>query len=53
MSRTVRATVYNLDDGRRHRVAIVIHGGGYSGGKMEKDVAQDISKYGLMGVISV
>ena len=25
----IRATVYNVDDGRTHRVVIVIHGGGY------------------------
>ena len=25
----IRATVYNVDDGRRHRVVIAIHGGGY------------------------
>ena len=46
----VRATVYNVDDGRRHRVAIVIHGGGFSGGGMRTDVAEDVSQYGFMGV---
>jgi acetyl esterase/lipase len=47
---SIRATVYNVDDGRTHRVAIVIHGGGYSSGLMETQVAQDLSQYGLMGV---
>ena len=28
----IRATVFNVDDGRTHGVAIVIHGGGYSSG---------------------
>jgi acetyl esterase/lipase len=46
----IRATVYNVDDGRTHRVAIVIHGGKYSGGNMQTDVAQDVSQYGFMGV---
>ena len=47
---SIRATVYNVNDGQRHRVAIAIHGGGYSGGVMQTNVAQDVSKYGLMGV---
>jgi acetyl esterase/lipase len=46
----IRATVYNVEDGQRHRVAIVIHGGGYLGGEMETTVAQDLSQYGFMGV---
>ena len=46
----IRATVYNLNDGRTHRVAIVIHGGGYRGGEMETSVAQELSQYGFMGV---
>ena len=46
----IRATVYNVDDGRRHRVVIVIHGGGYDSGEMETQVAQDVSLFGLMGV---
>src|SRR5882724_13324503 len=46
----IRATVYNLDDGGTHRVAIVIHGGGYSSGEMETSVAQELSQYGFMGV---
>ena len=46
----IRATVYNVDDGRTHRVAIVIHGGGYSGGSMETIVAQELSQSGFMGV---
>jgi acetyl esterase/lipase len=46
----IRATVYNIDDGTRHRVAIVIHGGGYSSGPMQIDVAQELSQYGFMGV---
>jgi acetyl esterase/lipase len=46
----IRATVYNVDDGQRHRVAIVIHGGGYSSGLMETIPAQELSQYGLMGV---
>ena len=29
---SIRATVYNVDDGQRHRVAIVVRGGGYKGG---------------------
>src|SRR6266436_955028 len=32
---SIRATVYNVDDGQRHRVAMVIHGGGYKSGGME------------------
>ena len=47
---SIRATVYNVDDGRLHRVVIAIHGGGYSAGGMETSVAQDVSQYGLMGV---
>jgi acetyl esterase/lipase len=46
----IRATVYNVNDGQRHRVAIVIHPGGYKGGLMQTDVAQDLSQYGFMGV---
>src|SRR5436309_15857794 len=46
----IRATVYNVNDGQRHRVAIVIHAGGYKGGLMQTDVAQDLSQYGFMGV---
>jgi acetyl esterase/lipase len=46
----IRATVYNIADGQRHRVAIVIHGGGYKAGDMETTVAQDLAKYGFMGV---
>ena len=46
----IRATVYNVDDGQRHRVVIAIHGGGYSAGPMQTDVAQDLSQYGFMGV---
>ena len=38
---SIRATVYNVEDGQRHRVVIVIHGGGYSGGTMQTNVAQD------------
>ncbi len=44
------ATVYNVDDGQRHRVAIVIHGGGYSAGEMQTAVAQDLSQYGFLSV---
>jgi pimeloyl-ACP methyl ester carboxylesterase len=47
---SIRATVYNIDNGERHRVAIVIHGGGYRSGDMETTVAQDLSQYGFMGV---
>jgi acetyl esterase/lipase len=46
----IRATVYNVDDGQRHRVAIVIHEGGYKSGNMETDVAQELSQYGFLGV---
>ena len=46
----IRATVYNVKDGKRHRVVIVIHGGGYKSGEMTTSVAQDLSKYGFMGV---
>jgi acetyl esterase/lipase len=46
----IRATVFNVDDGRRHRVAIVIHGGGYSGGLMQTNVAQNLAGYGFMSV---
>jgi acetyl esterase/lipase len=46
----IRATVYNVEDGRRHRVAIVIHGGGYRSGAMQTSVAQELSQYGFMGV---
>ena len=44
------ATVYNVDDGQRHRVAIVIHGGGYASGGMQTAVARDLSQYGFLGV---
>jgi acetyl esterase/lipase len=47
---SIRATVYNVDDGQRHRVAIVIHPGGYKGGLMQTDVAKELSQYGFMGV---
>ena len=47
---SIRATVFNVDDGQRHRVAIVIHGGGFSAGGMETDVAQELSQFGFMGV---
>ena len=47
---SIRATVYNVVDGQRHRVAIVIHGGGYSSGDMEIAIAQELSQYGFMGV---
>jgi len=46
----ILATVYNVDDGQRHRVAIVIHGGGYSSGDMQTAVAQDLSQCGFLGV---
>ena len=46
----IRAIVYNVKDGKRHRVAIVIHPGGYKSGTMTTSVAQDLSKYGFMGV---
>jgi acetyl esterase/lipase len=46
----IRATVYNVDDGRIHRVVIAIHGGGYIGGGMETSVAQELSQFGFMGV---
>ena len=46
----IRATVYNVDDGQRHRVVIAIHGGVYSAGDMETTVAQELSQYGFMGV---
>ena len=46
----IRATVYNVDDGRTHRVAIVAHGGVYNAGDMETDVAQELSQFGFMGV---
>lgn len=47
---SIRATVYNVEDGERHRVVIVIHGGGYRSGEMETTVAQQLSQYGFMGV---
>jgi acetyl esterase/lipase len=47
---SILATVYNVDDGQRHRVAIVIHGGGYALGDMQTTVAQDLSEYGFLGV---
>ena len=46
----IRSTVYNVDDSRTHRVAIVIHGGGFSAGGMQTAVAQELSQYGFMGV---
>ena len=46
----IRATVFNVEDGQRHRVAIVIHPGGYKGGLMQTDVAQELSQSGFMGV---
>ena len=46
----IQATVYNVEDGRPHRVAIVIHPGGYKSGQMQTSVAQDLSQYGFMGV---
>ena len=46
----IRATVYNVEDGRRHRVVIAIHGGGYGSGTMQTNVAQDVSQYGFLGV---
>jgi acetyl esterase/lipase len=46
----IRATVFNVEDGQRHRVVIAIHGGGYSSGGMETQVAQDVSQSGFMGV---
>ena len=46
----IRATVYNVDDGRAHRVVIVIHGGGYKSGGMQTSVAEELSHYGFMGV---
>lgn len=47
---SILATVYNLDDGQRHRVAIVIHGGGYDSGDMQTAVARDLSQSGFLGV---
>src|SRR5215472_841585 len=47
---SIRATVYNVDDGTRHRVAIVIHGGGFDSGSMETSIAQELSQYGFLGV---
>src|SRR5215469_2845742 len=47
---SIRATVYNVNDGQRHRVAIVIHEGGYKSGNMETGVAQELSQYGFLGV---
>ncbi|HEU0210128.1 MAG TPA: alpha/beta hydrolase [Candidatus Udaeobacter sp.] len=46
----IRSTVYNVDDGQKHRVVIVIHGGGYKTGNMQTDVAQELSQHGFMGV---
>jgi len=46
----IRAIVYNVDDGRTHRVAIVAHGGVYNAGDIETDVAQELSQFGFMGV---
>ncbi len=46
----IRSTVYNVDDGQRHRVVIAIHGGVYNAGDMETTVAQELSQYGFMGV---
>jgi acetyl esterase/lipase len=47
---SIRATVYNVNDGQRHRVVIVIHGGGYRSGEMETSVAQELAQYGFMSV---
>lgn len=47
---SIRATVYNIDGGKSHRVVIVIHGGGYRSGEMKTSVAQELSQYGFMGV---
>ena len=46
----IRATVYNVNDGRRHRVVIVIHEGGYKSGGMRPGIARELSQYGFMGV---
>ena len=46
----IQASVYNVDDGQRHRVVIAIHGGNYNAGDIETDVAQELSQYGFMGV---
>jgi acetyl esterase/lipase len=47
---SIRATVFNVNDGQRHRVVITIHEGGYKSGEMETGIAQDVSRYGFMGV---
>jgi acetyl esterase/lipase len=47
---SIRTTVYNIDDGQRHRVTIVIHGGGYKGSLMQTAEAQELSQYGFLGV---
>src|ERR1051326_3941383 len=47
---SIRAAVYNVDDGTQHRVAIVVHGGVYNSGAMETSIAQELSQYGFMGV---
>jgi acetyl esterase/lipase len=47
---SIRATVYNVEDGQRHRVAIVIHEGGYKSGGVRPGVARELSQYGFMGV---
>src|SRR5262249_6891099 len=47
---SIRATVFNVNDGQKHRVVITIHEGGYNSGEMETGVAQELSQYGFMGV---
>jgi acetyl esterase/lipase len=47
---SILATVYNVEDGQRHRVAIVIHGGGYDSGDMQTSIARDLSQHGFLGV---
>src|SRR6266481_7552677 len=46
----IRATVYNVNDGQRHRVAMVIHEGGYESGGVRPGIARELSQYGFMGV---
>jgi hypothetical protein len=47
---SIRATVYNVSDGQRHRVVIVIHEGGYKSGDVEPGIARELSQYGFLGV---
>src|SRR5919198_5256535 len=47
---SIRAIVFNPGDSNTHRVAIVIHGGVFSSGAMEAEIAQELSQYGFMGV---